>query len=116
MIEKAILDYLNEKLSVSAYMEVPEVEEALCFVVIEKTGGGCSNFVYSATVAVQSYAPTAAGAAFLNDEVIEKMKEIPNYITNIGRCELNSDYNFSSTGQKRRRYQAVFDLAYVKEV
>lgn len=116
MIEKAILDYLNEKLSVSAYMEVPEVEDDLCFVVIEKTGSGYDNHIYSATVAVQSYAPTLVEAASLNATVIEKMEEIPNHVINIGRCELNSDYNFSSTGQKRRRYQAVFDLSYVKEV
>lgn len=116
MIEKAILDYLNENLSVSAYMEVPEDEDEPKFVVIEKTGGGCSNFVYSATVAIQSYAPTLEEAARLNEDIKEKMKEIPNHVINIGRCELNSDYNFSSKGQKRRRYQAVFDLTYVKEV
>jgi hypothetical protein len=116
MIEKAVLDYLNDKLSTSAYMEVPEDEQEKKFVVIEKTGSGVNDHVYSAVLAVQSYAPTLNEAAKLNEEVIERMKEIPNYITNIGRCELNSDYNFSSTGQKRRRYQAVFDLSYVKEV
>lgn len=116
MIEKAIFDYLNAQLSVSAYTEVPEDEYEPAFVVIEKTGSGYKNHIFSATIAIQSYAPTLVEAASLNEEVIEKMEEIPNHVINIGRCELNSDYNFSSTGQKRRRYQAVFDLSYVKEV
>ena len=47
MIEKTVLDYLNRKLDVPVYMEVPEKPEKE-YVVIEKTGSGAENHICSA--------------------------------------------------------------------
>lgn len=113
MIEKTVLDYLNDELPVSVFAEVPEnVSESYC--VIELVGAGEENHVFSASIAIQSYAPTLFEAAELNEDVIAAMFAFPEE-ENIGRCALASSYNFTDTASKRYRYQSVFDIYYVKE-
>ena len=111
MIEKIILDYLSDELAVPVYMEVPEERPDETFVVIEKTGGGRSNHIDSATLAIQSYAPTMYEAALLNDRVKDAM-ENSIILDSIARSQLNSDYNYTDTTSKIYRYQAVFDVIF----
>ena len=66
MIEKTILDYLTTELDVSCYMEVPKTAPS-SFVVIEKTGSNHKNRIFTATVAIQSYAESLYNAAELDD-------------------------------------------------
>lgn len=110
MIEKTVLDYLSDKLTVPVYMEVPEDVPA-SYVIIEKTGGGMENQIWTATLAIKSYAASLFNAATLNDAVIDAMLGITDD-TNVSKCGLNSDYNFTDTRTKEYRYQAVFDLVY----
>lgn len=110
MIEKTILDHLNNVLNVPAYMERPEGPPDR-YVLIEKTGSGKRNHICDATIAVQSYAPTLFRAAELNEEVKEAM-EAAIELDNICRVNLNSDYNFTNTAMKQYRYQAVFDITH----
>ena len=108
MIEQSILDFLTSKLSVPVYMEVPEdMDEE--FVVIEKTGGGQTDKINSATFAIQSWATSLLNAAALNKAVIDAMEEAAT-LDIIGACSLNSDYNFTDTDTKRYRYQAVYNI------
>ncbi len=110
MIEKIILDYLNENLSVPAYMEEPEdpIEE---YVLLEKVGSSENDHIQSATVAVQSYAASLYGAAKLNGKVKDAMSDIIT-LDAVNRCKLNSDYNYTDGETKRYRYQAVFDITF----
>lgn len=110
MIEKTVLDYLTERLSVPVYMEMPE-QMPDSFVLIEKTGGGRDNHIDRATIALQSYAPSMYEAAELNYVVKALMDAMPD-TENVFRCKLNSDYNFTDTSVKRYRYQAVYDLTF----
>lgn len=110
MIEKIILDYLNEALDVPVYMEVPaDIVES--YVIVEKTGSSETNHIKEATLAVQSVAPSLYKAACLNEEVKTAMD---NSITlgSIARAKCNSDYNFTDTTTKSYRYQAVYDVVY----
>lgn len=110
MIEKIILDYLSEKLSVQVRMEEePDLPEE--YVIIEKTGGGKTNHICRATVTIQSYGASMYDAAQLNEEVKNAMDHITD-LDDISRCELNSDYNYADTSRKKYRYQAVYDLVY----
>lgn len=111
MIEKKILDYLTAELDVSCYMEVPKTAPS-SFVVIEKTGSNHKNRIFTATVAIQSYASSMAQAAQLNTEVIAAMMDIPTASNDVSKCSLESDYNFTDATTKRYRYQAVFDLVH----
>lgn len=108
MIEKIVLDYLNNVMAVPVYMEMPE-EPPEKFVLIEKTGSGLDNYIHAATLAVQSYGASLLEAANLNEEVKEFMLAITS-LGEICSCKLNSDYNYTDTQKKKYRYQAVFDL------
>ena len=110
MIETIVRDYLKEMLDVPVYLEIPD-EAPEQYVPLEKTGSGKSNFILSATLAIQSRADSMYEAAALNEKVKEAMDGI---ITEdaISRSSLNSDYNFTDVITKKYRYQAVYDLKY----
>lgn len=110
MIEKTVLDYLNKALDVPAYMERP-VDVPKRFVLLEKTGGSVENHIKNATFAIQSHAESLYQAALLNEKVKEAMDNIVS-TEDIGRSELNSDYNFTNTTRKEYRYQAVYEIYY----
>ena len=92
MIEKTILDYLTARLTVPVRMETPEDPP--------------ESYV------VQSIAPTLYGAAQLNETVKAAMDAMEDRVAGIFRVELNSDYNFTNTATKERRYQAVYNITY----
>lgn len=110
MIEVIVLKYLNNRLSVPAYMETPEPAPEK-YVLLEKTGTSRRNYICSAVFAVQSIAGSLYEAAELNEEVKAAMEKLPE-TENVSRCALNSDYNFTDTTTKKYRYQAVFDLVH----
>lgn len=111
MIEKILLDYLQNALDVPVYMEIPSPMPANSFIVLEKTGSGAENHIFSATMAIQSYAASLYAAATLNEEVKGAMLYgiTPPEICAV---RLNSDYNYTDPDLKKYRYQAVFDLTH----
>lgn len=116
MIEKVVLDYLTQTLvigstSIPCFMEVPADEPQTPFVVVEKVGSSRVNGINSASFAIQSYAPSLYEAAVLNDLAKEAMFNIVA-LDDIARVSLDSDYPFSNTATKSRRYQAIFDLTH----
>lgn len=108
MIEITIKNYLDEVLDVPVYLAKPRSQKPKSFVLLEKTSGGLKDKINSATLAIQSYGPTAYDAAALND----KVKKAILAFDEIGGVKLNSDYNFTDTLTKEHRYQAVFDFYY----
>ena len=110
MIEAIVLRFLEERLSVPVYMELPE-RPPREYVIIEKTAGSEENYIASSTIAVQSYAESLYEAAVLNEKLKEAMDEIL-IREEICTCSLNTDYNFTDTATKKYRYQAVFDLVH----
>lgn len=111
MIEKTLLDYLADRLTVPVRMETPE-KPPKSYVVIQKTGSRRENRVDAATFAIQSIAPSLYAAAQLNVKVKEAMEEMEDSVAGIFRVELNGDYNFTNTATKERRYQAVYNITY----
>ncbi len=111
MIEKTILDYMAAQLApVPVYMEVP-VNPPETFVVIQKTGGGLTNWIYSSAFAIQSYAGSLYGASQLNESVKAAMLGIVE-LDDIASVRLNSEYNFTDTATKHYRYQGVYDVVH----
>lgn len=110
MIEKIIYDYLNSCMDVPVYMEKQDAMPET-YVLIEKTGSSVSNYIYSATFAIQSYSTSMYKASELNEIVKEKMDDLIT-LPNISKSSLNSDYNFTDTQTKKYRYQAVYDIYY----
>ena len=111
MIEKTILDYLNDQLEVSCYMERPK-DCPEQFVVLERTSGRKTNHLSNATFAIQSHAQSMLDAASLN-ELVKTAMESAVSLTNVFSVKLNSDYNYTnSMSFKGYRYQAVFFVIY----
>ena len=81
------------------------------FVVLEKTGSGCDEGIYTATLAVQSYGGTDYEAARLNHWVVQAM-QAADTLPEVVSCDLITDYNFPDTTRKRPRYQAVFSITH----
>lgn len=110
MIEKVILDHMNSKLSVPAYMEMPK-DPPMRFVLIEKTGSGMINQIGDATFAIQSHAESMYQAAALNESAKIAMLAAAE-LKEVASVRLNSDYNYTDGTTKDYRYQAVFDLSH----
>ena len=110
MVEKKILDYLNNKLDVPAKME-HGTDETGQYAVIEKTGGSRTNFIYNSIITVQSYADSMYDAASLNEKVKDAMFAMPDE-GEVVSITLNSDYNYTDTTTKKYRYQAVFNVVH----
>ncbi len=110
MIEKIVCDFLEKELKIPTYPEKPE-KKLKKYILIEKTGGSSSNFISSATIAVQSYAESMFKAAELNEQVKAAMAKIVE-LPEIGAIRLNADYNYTDTETKSYRYQAVFEITH----
>ena len=105
MIEKTILDYLDEHLSVPVYMEEP-INKPASYVLIERTGSNESDLIESTTLALQSYGASLYDAAALNMAVKARIKQAVE-LPSVSAVYINSDYNFTDTETKRYRYQCV---------
>lgn len=105
MIEKTILDYLDEHLTVPVYMEEP-IDKPASYVLIERTGSSESDLIESTTLALQSYGASLYDAAVLNMAVKARIKQAVELPT-VSAVYINSDYNFTDTETKRYRYQCV---------
>lgn len=113
MIEKVILDYLLQAQEAPVFMEEPKNPPDKYYL-IEKTGAGQRDRLFTSTLAIQSYATTMYEAADLNDKVISLMLNA-NTLPEVTRVRLNSDYNYTDEQTKRYRYQAVFNLTFYRE-
>lgn len=111
MIEVIARDFLKDRLKLSVTLDYPKDIKKGSFVLVEKVGSGMENYLYSATLAIQSYGDSMYEAAILNEKVKEAMLFFAND-KRVGSVKLNSDYNFTDTDMKKFRYQAVFDVYY----
>ena len=105
MIEKTILDYLGEHLTVPVYMEEP-INKPTSYVLIERTGSSESDLIETTTLALQSYGASLYDAAVLNMAVKARIKQAVE-LPSVSAVYINSDYNFTDTETKRYRYQCV---------
>ena len=110
MIEKVILDYLDGALDAPVFTEMP-VPRPQRFHLIQQTGGGARDRLYTALIAVQSYAESRYEAGLLQDAVLAAMDGLPGR-PEIAGCRLNAAYPFPDTDEKTHRFQAVFDITH----
>lgn len=110
IIEEVVRDYLDEHLDVPVLLQrTQKMTEP--YVMIEKTGGGQTNRINSATIAVQSYGASIHVAANLNELVKAAMDGIVE-LSEVSNVDLNSDYNFTDEERDEFRYQAVFEITH----
>ena len=110
MIEKIVLDYLNNALEYPTYTQEQNNGEEY-FYLIQKVGSSVDNKIDTSMIAVQSYAPSRYEAAEMSYAMIEAMNDIIQ-LDEIGKCKKNSDYDYTDTSKKRYRYQALFEIVH----
>ena len=115
VIEQFIIQYLLGKLSqegIGVYPTVPEsnpnpADDPAKFLIVQKTGSSLRNHLWTANIAIQSYAGSIMEASYLDQKAINAMLGMISE-PEICRVELNSDYEYTDTDTKQPRYQAVF--------
>ena len=110
MIEKLVRKYLNDNMTVKAYIEKPP-EQPEKYLEIERVGHTESNFIYTTTLAIKSMAGSLFFAAELNDEVIavmNRMIALPEIVS----VYCSDSYNHTDTTKKEYRYQAIFEITH----
>lgn len=105
MIELTVKEFMEGQLSVPLYMEFPE-DAPGTFVVLRKGDTSREDYLDSAMLVVDSYAPTLLEAAQLNEQV----KTVLDALISLGvvsSSRRGGDYPLMDTKNKRYRYQAV---------
>lgn len=110
MIEATILHYLEAHLNYPVYMLKP-ADPPKRFYLLELTGASLSETIFSATLALQSYAPTLLDAAEMSRTAIDVMIGAVE-LDEVARVDLNTNYNYTDPETKQPRYQAVFDVVH----
>lgn len=110
IIEEVVRDYLDEQLTVPVLLQRTQ-KMTVPYVMIQKTGGGQTNRINSATIAVQSIGGSIHVVSDLNEQVKAAMGDIVT-LSEISNVSLNSDYNFTDEERDEFRYQAVFELTH----
>lgn len=110
-IEATIIAYLQQALEVPTCAELPGDYRGGARCVVERLGGGQTEKLDSALLAVQSYAPSLREAAALSGRVCQAMLDAVT-LDAIAKVTKNSEYNYTDEAGGRYRYQAVFDLVY----
>ena len=109
MIERILQDYLTEN-AFPCYLSMPEHPSG-SFCVLQKTGSGLDDGLFSATVAVQSYGKTKFASAQMNHQIVQVMLDA-DALPQISACDLVTDYDFPDVTRKLPRYQAIFNVTY----
>ena len=112
MIEKTVYDYLCGRMNVPVYMELPESVNTEEFVVVEKIGGDITDYIRSATIAIQSYSTKSLYNAASLDEAVHVVMDVMAAHTDVSECQMTADTNFTDTSTKRYRYQCLYNIHY----
>lgn len=114
LIEATVIGFLSSQLYTNdVYAERP-IDLPAEYYIVEKTAAGEENHIQKATVAVQSISSVSLLNAATMSKAAEKAMKSITSIAGIGKCQLNSAYNFTNPETREYRYQAIFDLYYVE--
>lgn len=109
MIERILQDYLTEN-AFPCYLSMPEHPSG-SFCILQKTGSGLDDGLFSATMTVQSYGKTKFASAQMNHKIVQVMLNAAA-LPQISACDLVTDYDFPDVTRKLPRYQAIFNVTY----
>lgn len=110
LLEVRLREHLEKALGLPVLFERPAVLPA-SFVLAERLGGGEETGLYTARMALQSYAGSLFDAMLLNERVKQAMTGFAAR-EDVCRVGLEGDYNFTDPETKRYRYQAVYEIVF----
>lgn len=115
-IEQLVRETLEGVTHYPAFLEEPPAPRPERYFLAARLGSGEENHISRVRLAVQSYAPSLAGAMVLNREAYDTMKALLLGDPAICRVSRISDYDFTDTAAKRHRWQAIYEITYYDDI
>lgn len=115
-IEQLVQRTLRRETGYPAFLEEPPAPRPPRYYLAARLGRGEENHLSRARLALQSYAPSLAGAMALNRAAYDVMKTALLGDPAVSRVSLVSDYDFTDTATKRYRWQAIYEITYYYDV
>lgn len=115
-IEQLVRTTLEGITAYPAYLEEPPAPRPERYYLTARLGRSEENHISRARLALQSYAPSLAGAMALNREAYNIMKDLLLGDPAVSRVSLVSDYDFTDTATKRYRWQAIYEITYYDDI
>ena len=115
-IEQLVRTTLEGITHYPAYLEEPPAPRPERYYRTARLGRSGENHISRARLAVQSYAPSLAGAMALNREAYNVMNDLLLGDPAVSRVSLVSDYDFTDTATKRYRWQAIYEITYYDDI
>lgn len=112
MIEKVLIAYLNNVMSVPVYAEKPDNPPEK-YIVLQLIDGGIINKVNAATIGFNSYADTLMNASDLNEELQDALFNII-ILDEISSATLGGTSRNIDTNTKAYCYESIFNFYYYK--
>ena len=111
IIEKTVLEYLQEQLNTAdVYPEIPE-EIPDTFIVIDVIDRGKADHIDAVTMEIWSYAKTKYEAALLDEQVREAMDNMA-VLPEIGSSTIGGGNDSNDKALKRYRYRCYYNIYY----
>lgn len=108
MIEAIIIEYLNTKLNIPTYAEIP-TKKPKKYIIVEKIDGGRVNHIKASTVSVYSYGSSLFESAEL-DEMVKNAMEMIVEDERVSSCRIGGEDRNIDTDNKEYRYETIFNL------
>lgn len=108
IIEAVIIKYLEDKLKVKAYAEIPK-NRPKKFILVEKIDGGRTNCINASTLSVFSYAESLYDASELNELVKDTLIDAIE-IDDISSSKIGGETRSIDTQNKLYRYETIINL------
>lgn len=115
-IEQLVQRTLAKETGYPAFLEEPPAPRPPRYYLAARLGRGGENHISRARLALQSYAPSLAGAMALNRAAYDVMKTALLGDPAVSRVSLVSDYDFTDTATKRYRWQAIYEITYYDDI
>ena len=112
MLEEKLIRYLAEETRLHVSNAAPEGQKPREYILVQRTNGGKTDYIASATYAIQSISRISKFRAAQINEIVKGIMEHFAEDPEISKCDLNSDYDYTNVMTKEYRYQAVFDIVY----
>lgn len=113
MIEKTVISYLNNKLSVPVYMGEKPTNKPQEYVVVNLMDSGRTNQIDAVTFSIESYSTSLQKAAELNVLVKNAMFDIVS-VNGISSSKCGGGSQNIDTETKTYAYECIFNLIYME--
>ena len=115
-IEQLVQRTLAKETGYPAFLEEPPAPRPPRYFLAARLGSSEENHISRVRLAVQSYAPSLAGAMALNRGAYGVLKDTLIADPAVCRVSLVSDYDFTDTATARHRWQAIYEITYYDDI